>query len=185
MRIYTRQGDDGYTRGLSRDRMPKDNPIFEAIGTIDELNSYLGIVRSMLNIDKDNISVLIKNIQSRLLDLNTEILARFFDRIDKFSKYFITDNDVKYLENYIDKFSENIPKLNEFILPAGSMVATHLHYARTICRRAERRVVTLINKINFKDSKVIPYLNRLSDLLYTLARYVNYIEDIKEEYWRR
>jgi len=185
MRIYTRQGDDGYTRGLSKDRIPKDDPIFEAIGTIDELNSYLGVVRSILSIDKDDISELIKKIQSRLLDLNTELLARFFDKIDKFNKYFITDDDVKYLEDYIDKFSENIPKLNEFILPAGSKVATHLHYARTICRRAERRVVALINKISFKNSKIIPYLNRLSDLLYTLARYVNYIEDIREEYWKR
>jgi cob(I)alamin adenosyltransferase len=155
-RIYTRSGDDGTTALGSGERVSKTSPRVAAYGTIDELNAQLGVVLAELCISET---------------------ARA-----KTSGPAIEKRHVEALEELIDRLNKTLPPLKNFVLPGGSLAAAHLHVARTVCRRAERAVVTLAEKEPI-GSHVLPYLNRLSDALFVMARYQNRQAGVDEPLW--
>lgn len=176
MPIYTKKGDKGETGLFSEKsesiRVSKDSIRVEAIGATDELNSYLGIV---LNYCEDkNREKFIREIQTDLFTINSIIAGARL----KFNKSRTTR-----LEKEIDKIDLIIPKLTTFVLPAGTQFATHLMYARTLARKAERRVAAL-NKAEKVHPNVVMYMNRLSDMIFTLFREANFNAGMKETYWK-
>ncbi len=169
MKIYTKTGDSGQTGLLGGLRVAKDAPRIEAYGTVDELNAAIGVARCQT--PPDDIDRLLTQIQNTLFDLGAE-LATAGERHRELAK--ISDSHIETLETEVDRFEAGLEPLKQFILPGGTPLAAHLHLARTICRRAERRVVTLIAAENTELSPlIIVYLNRLSDLLFVLARSAN------------
>jgi len=168
MRIYTRTGDGGETGLFSGQRVPKDDPRVEAYGTVDELNSWLGLVRAeALPADVDE---LLDRVQNDLFtmgaDLATPPEGRKAGKAPR-----IGPEHVRALEAAIDRYEADLPPLRAFILPAGPQAVALLHVARTVARRAERRVVTLY-RAGGVAPEAVSYLNRLSDLLFVLARAV-------------
>lgn len=180
MKIYTRTGDDGTTSLFAGGRVGKDDARVEAYGTIDELNSVLGIVRAVSK--NDYISEIVKEIQNLLFTLGAD-LATPLDaenvRIKRISK-----EDVNRLEWLIDQIDTKLKPLRSFVLPGGTLVASFLHLARTVCRRAERRLVYLSKKEKI-NAQIIPFVNRLSDLLFVLSRYANKIENVDDIEWTK
>ncbi len=158
-RIYTRSGDDGTTGLADGSRLPKDSPRVAALGTVDELNSQLGVV---LALDlPDELTGLLQSIQHRLFDLGGELALPGATVID--------DTLIGALEQTIDRLNARLPPLREFVLPGGNLPAAHCHLARTVCRRAERALLRL-SRQEAVNSASLRYLNRLSDLLFVLAR---------------
>ena len=171
-KIYTRTGDDGTTGLGSGERAPKDDPRVEAYGTVDELNSALGVLRSHdLSPDTDN---LLAGIQQQLFDLGGELSMPGTEVIN-------SDN-VTALEQALDSLNESLRPLKEFVLPGGTAAAAVCHLARAICRRAERRVISLAAETDVNEQS-IRYLNRLSDLLFVLARSLNCAAGEAEVLW--
>ncbi len=172
-KIYTRTGDDGTTGLGDGSRVDKDNARVEAYGTVDELNSHIGVI--LAHELPEEIRECLETIQHRLFDLGGELCIPGHTAL--------AQKHVDYLENQLDKFNESLPYLKEFILPAGGHATAHCHVARTVCRRAERRTYTL-----HRDSEVNPYsiryLNRLSDLLFVIARVCARHENGKEVFWQ-
>jgi len=162
-KIYTRTGDDGTTGLGDGSRTAKDSHRVEAFGTVDELNSVIGVVVAEINkIDGlEELSSLLVDIQHHLFDLGGELCIPGMEMI--------TDGHIERLESALDQLNESLPVLKEFILPGGSPAAAHAHLARTVCRRAERRMTTLARQEAVNDP-AIRYLNRLSDLLFVVAR---------------
>lgn len=172
MAIYTRTGDKGTTGIGTGKRLPKDHLIIEVLGQIDELNSSLGFSSS-----SKKIKPIITNIQSQLFYLAAEIAGRP-------SKNFkINPNATKDIEKLIDHIDKKLPPLKNFIYPVGSPIACHLFLSRAICRRLERTIVSLNRKTKLPP-EILSYINRLSDLLFILARYANKISKIKEKIWK-
>ena len=166
MKIYTRTGDLGETGLFGGPRVGKDMARIEAFGTVDELNSVLGVVRAeALSDDVDHV---LERIQRELLDLGSELASP--DPVKQGTRK-IDRGDVSALEDEIDRFEESLEPLDEFILPGGNRASALLHLARTVCRRAERRLVALVRHSPDEISLLLlAYLNRLSDLLFVLAR---------------
>ncbi|KAB2899528.1 MAG: cob(I)yrinic acid a,c-diamide adenosyltransferase [Dokdonella sp.] len=158
-RIYTRTGDDGTTGLGDGSRVRKDSPRVEAYGTVDELNSALGIVLAC-EVD-ERVREVLTQVQHDLFDLGGELCIPGMETVQ--------DADVERLEHALDAFNEDLPFLKEFILPGGGLAAAHCHLARTICRRAERVLVTLAQGEPIRPQPA-HYLNRLSDLLFVIAR---------------
>ena len=158
-KIYTRTGDDGSTGLGDGGRIAKDAARVEAYGTVDELNSFIGVVATM-DIS-DEIAVLIAGIQQKLFDLGGELCMPGYT--------LVPDSYVEGLEKQLDTFNEDLPPLKDFILPGGSKAAARCHLARTIARRAERRVISFSKNEDVNPAS-IRYLNRLSDLLFVTAR---------------
>jgi len=173
--IYTGEGDKGETGILSGERVVKDNPRVEAYGTVDELITVLGIAKSHLDIASDPIAKYTHHIQQILFYVAAE-LATNPETVDPGNDITsikrVSSDDVIQLENLADELTEELPPLSNFIIPGGTPAAAFLHQARTVCRRAERRVITF-SKIQKVNPELIRYLNRLSDLLFVMARYVN------------
>jgi cob(I)alamin adenosyltransferase len=170
-KIYTRTGDDGTTGLADGTRRPKDDPRLAVIGSVDETNAVLGLVR--LNSAKEAaLDALLARIQNELFDLGAD-LATPSDDIS-WTPLRIRAHQVTALEDALDAYNEPIAPLTSFILPAGSPLSAHLHLARTLARRAERDCVTLA-KIDGEgvNPEALKYLNRLSDLLFVLARHAN------------
>ena len=183
-KIYTRTGDTGETGLFGGGRVSKDHLRIECYGTIDELNSSLGIVASSLN-DQD-IHNCLTQIQSTLFDIGGELATPSIEKRKLEKQYVgpqVADMDIKKLENLINQFDEEIEPLQAFILPGGHQYAAQIHLSRTICRRAERRLVQL-NKVEEISSEIIRYINRLSDLLFTIARVINKRHGIEEPQWQ-
>lgn len=158
-RIYTRTGDGGTTGLGDGSRIDKDNLRVEAIGTVDELNSAIGVLRSNdLNADIDGI---LERIQHLLFDLGGELAMP--------GRELISQTDIDELEAHLDRLNSDLPSLREFILPGGNRSAAECHVARGICRRAERCLVSLARQEAISDY-LLAYLNRLSDLLFVIAR---------------
>ncbi len=177
MKIYTKKGDQGSTSLIGGDRVLKSHVRIEAYGTIDELNSHIGILRSFVNDDIN--PFILKELQDRLFTIGS-ILASAPD-----SKMVVPDlhtTDTEMLEQAIDKMNEELPVLRTFILPAGSMHIAQCHVVRCVCRRAERLVVNL-NEMEPIDELILQYLNRLSDYLFVLARYIAFTHKIEEVSW--
>ncbi len=176
MKIYTKKGDKGTTSLLSGGRIPKDDLRLEAFGTLDELSSYLGLVRDLSG-DSDYAATLLR-IQKDLMTLSAGLAAG----TDKKNVPLLQDEETPFLEEEIDRMNETLPPLTRFILPGGDPLASHCHIARTICRRAERRSVPLLRSDPSLD-KTVQFLNRLSDYLFVLARYVTHQRNKNETYW--
>jgi cob(I)alamin adenosyltransferase len=173
--VYTRKGDKGKTSLLSGERIDKDSIRVEAYGTVDELITVLGIAKVHSN---DKLIEYIHAIQQRLFHLAAELATPLEDpSSDDILAILnrIGDVDVINLESIADKLTEQLPSLANFVIPGGTKAAAFLHHARTVCRRAERRVITLSNSEDVRP-EIIRYLNRLSDTLFVLARYANFEE---------
>lgn len=170
-RIYTKTGDDGTTALGDMSRTSKNDPRLEAFATVDEANSYIGVV--LLHITDYEIKKLLLIIQNNMFDIGADLSTPVIDN-PQIKPLRITQEQIDYLEKQIDKYNLNLQPLRSFILPSGSVASSHLHVARTIVRRAERRTWHAINSfgegVNLLTAK---YLNRLSDLLFVLARYEN------------
>lgn len=182
MKIYTKTGDQGKTGLLGGLQVSKTHPAIEAVGAVDELNSVLGLVVSH-EID-DEIKKELTAIQNDLFDIGSRIAA-CLSETDRVAD--VPAARVARLEQAIDRHDQTLPPLQVFILPSGAPAACHLQLARSICRRAERRLVTLMElpeglKRTFETELI--YLNRLSDLLFVLARSVNRAQNITERQWQ-
>ena len=179
MKIYTRTGDRGQTRLFDGTRVAKNDLRVEAYGNVDELNSAIG---SALAFTSDGrIAELLQSIQRELLSLGAQLADPKFDA-EKFAKPSLCAEWVAALESAMDELDQELPPLRVFILPGGGQCGALLHLARTICRRAERTVVEL-NETTPLDPTVIEYLNRLSDLLFVLARVINHREGKQDIQW--
>jgi len=173
-RIYTRTGDDGTTGLGDGTRVPKDHPRVEAYGSVDELNSAIGQVLACEDLPEDIADCLV-NIQHDLFDLGGELCIP--------GHSMVTDAYVNRLETALDKINEGLPPLKDFILPGGGRAAAATHLARAICRRAERRVWALSSADEVR-AELPRYLNRLSDLLFVMARLLARRESGQEVLWR-
>jgi len=193
MKIYTRTGDKGTTGLYGGPRVSKDNTRIEAYGTVDELNAILGLVRATLSSPsrleygdqhtgegaptrgggaipaEEKLDAWLERLQHELFDLGADLATPLSAKV-KISR--VIADSVDSLESDIDSFEEVLDPLKAFILPGGSAAAAHLHAARTVCRRAERRVITLSGEEEINQTCVV-YLNRLSDALFSSARWIN------------
>lgn len=177
MHIYTKFGDSGETALLSGKKVSKANTRVEAYGNVDELNAFLGLIISFS--DLDIIRKPLTQIQKDLFIVGAQLSCQ--NSSVKTPK--LGENRINELEKAIDKIEEELPALHHFILPGGSKTASMIHMARTVCRRAERRVVAL-SKEEKIDPKLIVYLNRLGDYLFMLAREVNRKKRVEETVWK-
>ena len=163
-KIYTRTGDQGETGLADGSRVAKDAPRIEAMGAIDELNSSIGVL--LAEAVPDELRACLANVQNDLFDLGGELSVP--------GHAILTDSHVTHLETALDAFNATLPALKDFILPGGSRAAALAHVARTVCRRAERRVITLARSQGESvPALACPYLNRLSDLLFVASRVLN------------
>ncbi len=183
-KLYTRTGDRGDTALFGGRRVPKDHPRVEAYGTIDELNAALGVAATAIRQRK--LVAAIQTIQNELFNIGAELASDPTGRGRKKKGTVVRLDPAKaeWLESLIDEYDARVPTLRTFILPAGSAAAAALHLARTVCRRAERTVVTLARDEPVSPA-IIVYLNRLCDLLFVLARYLNKVDRRPELPWRK
>jgi cob(I)alamin adenosyltransferase len=177
MRIYTKTGDSGETGLLGGDRVRKDSLRIQAIGEIDELNSALGLASCAQG--DTHFSPTLPSLQSLLFDLGSEIAC---PPGGKFHLETIRMEDVSELETAIDAMSGGLPELKNFILPGGTELAARLHLARSVCRRAERALVTLGEEAEVRPT-VLEFINRLSDWLFTAARTANASQNVQDVPW--
>ena len=204
MKIYTRTGDNGLTGLFGGPRVSKDDLRIEAYGTADELNSVLGAARAALTSHRPgpfdepertgeaaagsdsrghwagDLDAWLERIQNELFDLGADLATP----LDAKAKVYRIEQDwIDALETDIDRFEENLSALTAFILPGGSQVAAHVHVARTVCRRAERRVISLAKRDDINMQCAV-YLNRLSDALFVAARLANHRLGIQDHAWK-
>lgn len=183
MKIYTKTGDEGKTGLFGGRRVSKDSPRVEAYGAVDELNAVLGVV--MTHVDDDELYERLLAVQHDLFVIGADLAtpdgedggkaAAWVPRVDPAS--------IERLEGWIDAGQDKVAPMKSFILPGGAPAAAHLHHARTVCRRAERRVVALDQREALTDEVRI-YLNRLSDLLFVWARLVNHRAGVADRPWK-
>lgn len=179
MKIYTKTGDTGETSLFAGGRVPKSDLRVETYGTVDELNSYLGLARThKLNEKSDQ---WLETIQNDLFRVGSDLATPLTANADWLVR--LGGEEVVPIEAAIDEMTEALPELKAFILPGGTPAAATLHVARTICRRAERLSVLLYTEQTI-NPHIIPYLNRLSDFLFTLARWENHLAGENEIKWQ-
>ncbi|WP_029285296.1 cob(I)yrinic acid a,c-diamide adenosyltransferase [Pedobacter sp. R20-19] len=178
MKIYTKTGDKGQTSLIGGTRVPKFHKRIESYGTVDELNSYVGLIMCQ-DIDEHH-KKLLKEIQDRLFTIGASLAADPQNSRMKIPD--LHDSDIILLENEMDSMNELLPALKHFVLPGGNTVVSYCHIARCVCRRAERLTVELAEH-NFVDEHVTVYLNRLSDYLFVLARKLNMDFGAEENIW--
>lgn len=171
-KVYTRKGDDGYTT-LGDHRIPKDDLLVEAIGTLDELNSCIGVILALQ--PEAEITSALTRIQNELFDMGGELHMPEYKKINQ--------EHIVWLEQQIDAWNANLPPLKEFVLPNGNPLAASTHVARTVCRRAERNLVKLHRQIALENTSLLKYLNRLSDLLFVVARVLARSTNPNEQLW--
>lgn len=178
MKIYTRKGDRGTTSLLGGKRLPKSDPRIDAYGTIDELNSYIGLIRDQNAIE--DLKAFLINVQNQLFLIGSHLAAepgKEFDYLDPFD-----EKETEKLEEAIDEMNETVPEMKHFVLPGGHTLVSFIHIARCVCRRAERGVVGLDD--DSLDEGIVRYLNRLSDYLFVLSRFVSHREGAEEVPWK-
>ncbi len=181
MKIYTKTGDRGETSLFNGTRVPKSDTRVEAYGNVDELNAYIGLITTF-DIPNDTREVL-EEINRVLFEIGTD-LATPIDNSKKIKRVKRLDDErINFLEEKIDHYSAKLPELRNFILPGGSSESAWLHIARTVCRRAERRVVELSQKEE-TNANIVVFLNRLSDFLFVMARYINFVKHIEDVIWK-
>lgn len=182
MKIYTKTGDKGETGLLGGERVSKTSPRIEAYGTIDELNSFIGL--AIAEVKDEKVKKVLKKIQNELFDVGADLAAPVTDKSDKLKVKRIPEQFFLDAENAIDEFEKGLEELKHFILPGGSKGASLLHICRTISRRAERRIIALNYEVRIGENIII-YLNRLSDLFFVLARYVNKVSNFPDTIWNK
>lgn len=204
MKIYTRTGDSGTTGLFGGPRVAKDDSRIEAYGTVDELNATLGRVRSSLHVarqtwtgSKDasaqtaadeklaSLDEHVVQIQHELFSIGAELAS---PHPDEFDLRVIGSDHIGRIEKWIDEAEQSLPPLKQFILPGGSDAAACLHFSRAVCRRAERRVISLADSVESEtpiSDNVIIYLNRLSDWLFVVSRWVNQVLDVPDQVWEK
>ncbi|MEE8558994.1 MAG: cob(I)yrinic acid a,c-diamide adenosyltransferase [Myxococcota bacterium] len=182
MKVYTRGGDGGETSLFGGRRVSKDATRVEAYGCVDEVNALLGV--ALTEVGEDDLRELLESIQRSLFDLGGELATPDVEDRAKAGKAppRVSDADVLELERAIDRLDVELEPLRAFVLPGGARGAALLHHARTVCRRAERRVVRL-SQTETVGTPVIRYLNRLSDFLFVVARVVNRRASVNEPTW--
>jgi cob(I)alamin adenosyltransferase len=178
-RVYTRKGDAGATRLGGGQEVPKTDPRIEAYGTVDELSSCLGVAIAA-ELDPE-LAGIARTIQNELFHLGSDLCFREEDK-ERTAVPRIEERHVVALERHIDRWTEELGPLQNFILPGGSKAAVQLHVARTVCRRAERCLVALRN-VEPVGRWTLAYLNRLSDALFVMARFENHRKGIEESLW--
>lgn len=178
-KVYTRTGDQGTTSLVGGTRISKTDVRLESYGTIDELNSYLGLLQTFLADEADS-SFLLK-VQNKLFTIGS-YLATDQEKIALNAASIIFLSDIETIEHRIDEIDEQLPPINHFVIPGGSREAAVCHICRTICRRAERRILTLDTHCEV-DKNVIAYMNRLSDYLFLLSRKLNHNNNHNEIFW--
>lgn len=179
-RIYTKTGDKGTTALIGGTRVGKDNIRIEAYGTVDELNSQIGVIST--SIENHLITDDLKIIQDLLFTIGS-MLATDPDKDSKMQLPSLEERDVTFLEAKIDEMDSVLPALKSFVLPGGHIAAAHAHVARCVCRRAERICVHMANTNEAFPALVLRYLNRLSDYLFQLSRYILHLHKIADVTW--
>ncbi len=180
IKIYTKTGDDGTTGLVGGSRVKKYDVRLEAYGTVDELNASLGIIRSC-ELPEEFAGWLIE-VQNKLFNMGSRLASD--EKGDAFtSGLSITEKDILFLENAIDEMESTLPELTQFILPGGAPAPAQCHVARTVCRRAERRILEFAEQ-NKVQPEIIKYMNRLSDFLFVLARKLTAIRGLEDMAWK-
>jgi cob(I)alamin adenosyltransferase len=184
-RIYTKAGDGGHTRLVGGQKVPKNAPRIDAYGTVDELSACLGLATTALDAPDSPAGAaelirILRRIQNELFNLGSDLATLTADRHPQ--QPLIEVRHVEALEHEIDAWNADLPELRSFILPGGGWVAAYLHLARTVCRRAERLVVTL-TEVDEIGAQVMPYLNRLSDALFVMSRHAARLYGQPEPLW--
>ena len=180
-KIYTKTGDAGKTGLIGGAKVFKNDIRIEAYGTVDELNSYIGLVSDLFN-DAATKKIL-KEIQDRLFTIGSS-LACDYEKEPKMILPDIKEDDIVLLEKEIDAMNEHLPEMKSFILPGGHTIVSHTHIARCVCRRAERCCVNMQQHKLFVDALIIKYLNRLSDYLFVLSRFIAHKLNAEEIAWK-
>ena len=175
MKIYTKTGDNGQTGLYSGARIPKSHLRVESYGTVDELNAFTGVLRD--HVEREDLRKELLEQQHLLFALGAALAD---DRPGE--AYEVPSGSAEALEAAMDRMDEDLPKMTHFILPGGKPVISHAHVCRTVCRRAERRVVELAEDVEM-DPGVVIYLNRLSDYFFVLSRYLAHVEGVEEIKW--
>lgn len=187
--VYTRTGDNGTTRLVGGAKIAKSDQRIEAFGDVDELNASLGIAHCKILAmkteypDLEPCSAVLLRIQNDLFSIGGDLATRPEDRWESMVR--ISQDEVDWLESQCDLYNDQLEPLKEFILPGGGEASCALHLARTICRRAERRIVLLEDAAPGSADRVLPYINRLSDLLFVLARWTARTMGQSETMWKR
>jgi cob(I)alamin adenosyltransferase len=181
IKIYTKTGDAGTTSLIGGTKVPKSHLRIESYGTIDELNSHIGFANDLIQHEKSNL--MLKEIQDRLFTIGSS-LACDPDKEPLMKIPDLKESDVSLLESEIDSMNDELPAMKSFILPGGHQSVSSLHICRCVCRRAERICVFLQQQDIFVDPLVIKYLNRLSDYLFVLSRYIGHILQVPEVPWK-
>jgi len=187
MKVYTKTGDKGTSQLFNGERRPKDDAVFEALGSIDECNAMIGLAREFVQVDSSNLKLddTLEEIMSRMFDIGACVATPKNSSNDaKLMKTAFQASHTSSLEAWIDEMDKDLPPLTTFILPSGGKCSAHLHVARTLARRAERKVVPLVSD-DHVDAQVGIYLNRLSDFLFMAARYSALKEGVEEKKWRK
>lgn len=179
MKVYTKKGDKGTTQLIGGTRVPKNTLRIEAYGTIDELNSYIGLIRDQ-KIDSEYVTQLLE-IQDRLFTLGA-LLARDPEK-QKMKLPELIESDITNLENWIDAMEEKLEPMTSFVLPGGHTTVSYAHIARCVCRRSER-VITELNESSVVSEIVMAYVNRLSDYLFVLSRKLTLDLNATEQPWK-
>ncbi|RYF94664.1 MAG: cob(I)yrinic acid a,c-diamide adenosyltransferase [Chitinophagaceae bacterium] len=180
-KIYTKTGDLGQTSLIGGTRVPKSHIRIESYGTVDELNSFIGFLCDQITDDRTK--NFLNEIQDRLFTIGSS-LACDPDKEPKMKLPDLRDDDIKLMEAEIDEMNKVLPPMKSFILPGGGMAVSSAHIARCVCRRAERNCVNMIEHEMFVDPLVIQYLNRLSDYLFVVARFIAHVTGVKETEWK-
>ncbi len=181
IKIYTKTGDKGKTALIGGTKVPKSHARIDSYGTIDELNSFIGLVGDQLH--DAAVKNILKEIQDRLFTIGSS-LACDPDKEPLMKIPDLKETDVFLLETEIDTMNEALPVMKNFIIPGGHVAVSTAHVARCVCRRAERACVAMVEKGDFVDLLVIQYLNRLSDYLFVLARYIGLLLGVPEVTWQ-
>ncbi len=179
-KIYTKTGDLGKTSLIGGTKVSKSNIRIETYGTLDELNSYIGLVCDHCN--DDNSKNILKEIQDRLFTIGSS-LACDPDKETHLKIPDLKEEDITLLEKQIDVMNEKLPEMKHFVLPGGHIAVSTMHIARCVCRRAERWCVNMQEQNLFVEPLIIKYLNRLSDYLFVLARYMGHLLEVAEVAW--
>jgi cob(I)alamin adenosyltransferase len=180
-KIYTKTGDLGKTSLIGGTRVPKSNLRIESYGTVDELNSFIGLLGDQLQHERTKNTL--REIQDRLFTVGSS-LACDPDKEPTMKLPDLREEDVLFLEKEIDEMNNAMPPMRSFILPGGSVAVSTAHITRCVCRRAERNCVNMVEHEMFVDPLVIKYLNRLSDHLFVLARFIAHLTGVIETEWK-
>jgi cob(I)alamin adenosyltransferase len=181
MKIYTKGGDLGKTSLIGGTRVPKSHIRIESYGTVDELNSFVGLLSDLVT--DAQVKIILKEVQDRLFTVGSS-LACDPDKEPHLKIPDLKENDITFLEQHIDAMNSVLLPMKSFILPGGHQAISTAHIARCVCRRAERWCVNLQEEDLFVEPMVIKYLNRLSDYLFVLARYIGHLNNVQDVPWK-